>query len=144
MDKGMSKKEAQRRCAIAYYKRHGRTPQQDESKSSLNDYELALFDAVEIIDEAFGAKWSTAYKNDLPDSAFLWIESGGTKDESGKTTPRSLRHLPYKDKDGKIDCPHLRNAINRSSQIKGASPSKRASLKTKAQGLYNKHCRGEA
>src|ERR1035437_9546134 len=35
---------------------------------------------------------STATQNDHPDSDFAYIESGGTKDEGGKTTPRSLRH----------------------------------------------------
>jgi len=61
-------------------------------------------------------KWSRKYINDLPDSAFLYIEPGGKKDDEGKTTPRRLRHLPYKDKDGKIDRAHLVNAIQRLSQ----------------------------
>jgi hypothetical protein len=59
------------------------------------------------------AVWSTKYVNDLPDSSFALIESGGKKDREGKTVPRSLRHLPYKDKNGKIDIPHLRNAMAR-------------------------------
>lgn len=63
-------------------------------------------------------KWTTAYINKLPDSAFAFIEPGGEKDEDGKTTPRSLRHLPYKDTTGKIDAPHLRNALARVSQTK--------------------------
>ncbi len=62
------------------------------------------------------AQWSAAYINDLPDSAFLYIEPGGEKDETGRTTPRSLRHLPYRNADGEIDLPHLRNAITRLSQ----------------------------
>lgn len=62
------------------------------------------------------AVWSTAYVNDLPDSAFLYIESGGEKDSDGKTTPRSLRHFPYKDANGKVDLPHLRNALARIPQ----------------------------
>jgi HK97 family phage prohead protease len=60
--------------------------------------------------------WDTATQNNLPDSSFLHIESGGEKDSGGKTTPRSLRHLPYKNAAGKIDLPHLRNAISRLSQ----------------------------
>lgn len=59
------------------------------------------------------AVWTTAYVNDLPDSAFLYVESGGDKDDEGKTVPRSLRHLPYKDANGKVDLPHLRNALAR-------------------------------
>lgn len=140
--KGRSHKEAQRICAIRYYKQHGRTPQQDEGKSTLSEYAQSIFAAIEVIDEAFGAKWKTAKKNDLLDSAFLWIESGGKKDESGRTVPRSLRHLPYKNADGKIDCAHLRNAIARANQVQGASPEKKTALKARAQSLYNKHCGG--
>jgi len=62
------------------------------------------------------AQWTRAYINDLPDEAFAVIEPGGKKDEEGKTTPRRLRHLPYRDKDGKIDIPHLRNALARLPQ----------------------------
>lgn len=62
------------------------------------------------------AVWSAAYVNDLPDSAFLHVESGGDKDGEGKTTPRSLRHFPYKDTDGAVDLPHLRNALARIPQ----------------------------
>ena len=59
------------------------------------------------------AVWSTAEIDDLPDSAFAVIEPGGSKDSEGKTIPRSLRHLPYKDKNGNVDLPHLRNALAR-------------------------------
>jgi HK97 family phage prohead protease len=48
--------------------------------------------------------------NDLPDSAFAYIEPGGTKDESGKTTPRSKRHFPIH------DAAHVRNALARAPQ----------------------------
>jgi len=66
--------------------------------------------------ELWKAEWSTAYINDLPDSSFAYIEPGGKKDESGKTVPRSLRHFPYKDAEGNIDLPHLRNALARAPQ----------------------------
>lgn len=64
------------------------------------------------------AIWSGKFINKLPDSAFLYIESGGEKDDEGKTKPRSLRHFPYKDSSGKVDLPHLRNAIARIPQSK--------------------------
>jgi HK97 family phage prohead protease len=48
--------------------------------------------------------------NDLPDSAFAFIEPGGEKDTEGKTTPRSLRHFPVHDK------PHVQNALARAPQ----------------------------
>jgi len=63
-------------------------------------------------------KWSTKYINDLPDSAFLHIESGGKKDSEGKTVPRALRHFPVRDHNGKLDAPHLRNALSRIPQSK--------------------------
>lgn len=53
---------------------------------------------------------STAAINDLPDSAFAHIEPGGTKDDQGKTTPRSLRHFPIH------DAAHVRNALARAPQ----------------------------
>lgn len=62
------------------------------------------------------AEWSTAYVNDLPDSAFLYIESGGSKDGDGRTTPRDLRHFPVRDDTGEVDLPHLRNALARIPQ----------------------------
>jgi len=74
-------------------------------------------DKMEIDNQKIEEKvWSTKYINDLPDSCFAYIEPGGKKDEEGKTKPRSLRHFPYKDKDGKIDLPHLRNALARVPQ----------------------------
>jgi len=80
------------------------------------------------------AVWTTKYINDLPDSAFLYIESGGKKDEEGKTTPRALRHFPYKDASGKIDLPHLRNAIARIPQS-NLSESLKKTLQNKAKAL---------
>lgn len=62
------------------------------------------------------AEWDTAYIDDLPDSAFAYVESGGTKDKAGKTEPRSNRHLPYKGSDGKPDAAHVRNALARLDQ----------------------------
>ena len=76
------------------------------------------------------AERTAAAQNDLPDGAFAVIEPGGTKDDTGKTTPRSLRHLPYKDKNLKIDLPHLRNALARLSQT-SLSDSLKAEAKTK-------------
>lgn len=62
------------------------------------------------------AEWDAAYMNDLPDSAFAYIEPGGEKDGQGKTVPRSLRHFPYKNAAGEVDMPHLRNAMARAPQ----------------------------
>lgn len=62
------------------------------------------------------ADWDTAFVNNLPDSAFAYVEPGGTKDEEGKTVPRALRHFPHHDPDGSVDLPHLRNALSRAPQ----------------------------
>ena len=62
------------------------------------------------------AEWDTAYINNLPDSAFAVIEPGGTKDDQGKTVPRSLRKLPHHDSAGAVDKAHLANAMAREPQ----------------------------
>jgi hypothetical protein len=61
-------------------------------------------------DDVAKAELSGKSKNDLPDSAFAYIEPGGTKDADGKTTPRSLRHFPIHDK------AHADNAAARIAQ----------------------------
>lgn len=93
-------------------------------------------------DDVEKAVWTGAYINDLPDSSFLYIESGGKKDSDGKTEPRSLRHLPYKDSSGKVDLPHLRNAIARAAQVKLKDGSKisedlASRLQSKAQKILD-------
>ena len=86
----------------------------------------------------FKAKvWDTAYVNSLPDSCFAVIEPGGTKDSEGKTVPRSLRHLPFKDKDGKVDLPHLRNALARLSQTKLSPELKEKALRKLVEAAKN-------
>lgn len=69
------------------------------------------------------AQWSSSYISSLPDSSFLYIEkhSGVTKDDDGKTLPRGARHFPVKDADGKVDLPHVRNALSRVEQWKTLS-----------------------
>jgi hypothetical protein len=74
------------------------------------------------------AVWTTKYVNSLPNSAFLYVEAGADKN-------KSKRHLPYKDKNGKIDLPHLRNAIARIPQMKGISQELKNRLQAKARRL---------
>lgn len=80
------------------------------------------------------ALWSTAFVNDLPDSSFLYVEAGGQKDASAKTVPRTLRHFPYRNTDGAIDLPHLRNALARIPQASLPSDIK-TRLTAKAEKL---------
>ena len=82
------------------------------------------------------ATWTTAFVNDLPDGSFLYVEPGGEKDGEGRTTPRSLRHFPYKDAAGKVDLPHLRNAIARIPQANIPADKKR-SLQERARRLLS-------
>lgn len=86
------------------------------------------------------ATWTAAYINTLPDSAFLYVETGGKKDAEGKTVPRSLRHFPYKDDAGATDLPHLRNAIARipQSMIPGLNSDQKSKLQDKARSLLEK------
>lgn len=72
-----------------------------------DNIKVQLENEIKIYLESQSAVWNTAYVNTFPDSCFLYIEQGGNKDSEGKTVPRSLRHFPYKDKDGKIDLIHL-------------------------------------
>src|SRR5436190_19626125 len=72
------------------------------------------------------AALSAAAINDLPDSDFAYIEPGGTKDEDGRTVPRSLRHFPIHDE------AHVRNALSRAPQSpfgEKAMPKIRAACK---------------
>ena len=85
------------------------------------------------------ATWTTAYVNGLPDSSFALILPGGEKDEDGKTTPRSLRKLPYKDADGAVDLAHLRNALARAPQMTGVSEEQRAKALRVLQAAAKKH-----
>jgi HK97 family phage prohead protease len=60
--------------------------------------------------EAERAEMKAAAINDLPDSAFAYVEPGGSKDDQGKTVPRSKRHFPIH------DAAHVRNALARAPQ----------------------------
>lgn len=84
------------------------------------------------------ATWTAAFMNDLPDASFLYIAPGGEKDEGGKTTPRSLRYFPVKDASGKVDVPHLRNALARIPQADLPESVKDSAI-SKAQGLAKQH-----
>src|ERR1700722_2614 len=48
--------------------------------------------------------------NNLDDAVFAFIEIGGSKDPSGKTVPRSLRHFPLHDE------PAVRTALTQAPQ----------------------------
>jgi hypothetical protein len=80
------------------------------------------------------AQWTTRYINDLPDSAFLFIEPGGSKDGENKTVPRLLRHFPVRDKNGELDRAHVTNALAQIPKSNVSESAKKAA-QTEAQKL---------
>ena len=82
------------------------------------------------------AVWTTAYVNDLPDSAFLYVAPGGEKDSDGKTMPRNLRYFPVRDASGAVDQAHVRNALARIPQADLSQTVKDAAT-AKAQQLLD-------
>lgn len=113
-----------------------------ELQKLLNDPSPLMKEAEPIpeLEAEEKAEWDTATINNFPDSSFLYVKPGGEKDEGGKTVPRSLRMFPIKDGSGKLDLPHLRNAIARIPQAdipkdKMTSLQERArTMLTNAQG----------
>jgi len=80
-----------------------------------------------VFGKDIGAKreWTVAYINTFEDNCFAVVEPTGKKDDEGRTIPKNARHLPHHDKGngaagtgGKVDLPHLRNALARMNQIK--------------------------
>lgn len=71
--------------------------------------------------------------SNLPDAAFLWIEPGGARDEEGKTVPRSLRHFPYRDGEGRLDGAAIKTAIASIPQADGLDAETRARVQAHAR-----------
>ena len=60
---------------------------------------------------------SRAQMDDLPDSSFALVIPG-RKDADGKTIPRGLRLLPFKDSSGTLIEPEARNAFSALNQMR--------------------------
>lgn len=117
----------------------------EELEIVIADAKLTMASTEEEILEIFpddleeAAKWTRAYINSLPDSAFIYIEPGYKEGQD-----KRARHLPYKDDSGKVDQPHLRNALARCNQIKpilgkvDAATMRNAACK-KANSLAKQH-----
>lgn len=85
----------------------------------------ALLEDEGYDDEAIEkAQWDYAYKKALPDSAYAWVEKGAGCEKKDGKTPQKCRHLPYKDKSGKVDCVHVRAALQ---AVGGARTGKKMS-----------------
>jgi len=118
-----------------------------KEKEKIVDNKIVLNTLVlnEAVTKEELAKWDRAFINNLPDTAFAIILPGGEKDESGKTTPRSLRKLPHHNANVKsstennsVDLPHLRNALARLEQTdmsSGQISKARSHLEAHAKAL---------
>ncbi len=73
------------------------------------------------------ARWTTAYRDRLPDKAFLFIDK-----KTGE------RKLPVYDRKGKLSYAHVKNARARLDQVKGLSAKKRAEIRRKLVRLEKK------
>lgn len=92
----------------------------------------ALLQGLDLDEDAIEEKaWSYAQKRSLPNSAYAWVEKGpGCEKDDGKT-PQKCRHLPYKGASGKVDCPHVRAALQ---AIGGARTGKKMSVPSGVKG----------
>ncbi len=99
--------------------------------------------SVALSETMIMAEWDVNYINNLPDSSFAYVEGGGEKDEQGKTVPRTLRHLPYRNADGSINLAHLRNALARLDQT-SLSPEAKAQARSKLETAAKQADVGEA
>ena len=77
---------------------------------------------------------SGSMRRNLPDSSFAIVLPGGKKDGTGRTEPRSLRKLPYKDSNGKVI---FANAVAALAALNGARGGVNAPMSTK-QSAWNK------
>ena len=82
------------------------------------------------------AVWNQAYQNDLPDSAFLWIDP---RYKSGESDNKALRKLPVYDKDGSLDRTHVTAAMQAVLGARGGvkiPPEDRKKVYNKLVKLY--------
>ena len=70
-------------------------------------------------------QWTRAYVNSLPDSAFASIETS----PDGK----KQRHLPHHSRGGRVDLPHVRNALSRLPQVHWVDPKDAAAARAHLQ-----------
>lgn len=90
-------------------------------KRALPIVALAFVAGVVALAPAAAKQWTRSYINSLPDSAFASIE----------TTPegKKVRHLPHHDRSGRVDLPHVRNALSRLPQVDWVDPANAAAAR---------------
>jgi hypothetical protein len=89
-------------------------------------------------------RWSTKYKDSLPDSAFLYVRPNCVehKDAQGRSHPLDCRDLPVKNRAGNYDYAHVKNAISRAVQLKGVPMSVQRKLQAKARAIFKREFGG--
>jgi hypothetical protein len=70
----------------------------------------------------------------FPDSCFMWVP----EDAKGKDGNKSLRKLPYKNADGSISLPHVRNALARLDQTEDIPATEKDAIRKKLEGILEK------
>jgi hypothetical protein len=70
----------------------------------------------------------------FPDSSFMYVPDSA----KGKDGKKSDRKLPVKTADGKVDIPHVRNALARLNQTQGIPAAAKAEIKKKLQAMLKK------
>ena len=85
-------------------------------------------------------KWTRAYINSLPDSHFLYVDrrAATSRDEHGRSHPFTARHFPYRDKHGRVDLLHVRDALSRIPQS-NVSKTAQNEARRKAERILSQH-----
>ncbi|HVO23975.1 MAG TPA: hypothetical protein VMW56_10140 [Candidatus Margulisiibacteriota bacterium] len=82
---------------------------------------VVLVAGVAACAPAAAEQWTRSYVAALPDSAFASVEA----------TPdgKKLRHLPHHDRTGRVDLPHVRNALSRLPEVDWVDPANAAAAR---------------
>lgn len=81
--------------------------------------------------------------NDLPNSAYLWVEDG-EDDESGRRAVRTKRHFAYRDAEGKVDTAALQASLVEIPRASGLDESTRRRFQARVQRLLAAAHAGDA
>lgn len=88
------------------------------------EHKVQVRRSYEVVTAGATDPWSSTYIDSLPDTAFAFLNRGGERDKGGRTVPRALRHLPFRDRSGKVDMPHLREALEQLPQERLSTDAK--------------------
>lgn len=102
--------------------------QPDEVEDSVEDHDTVTETFCAACGDLCESVWTTKYMADLPDSAYAYV-----KDQDGK----KVRKFPYKNANGEVDKPHLRNALARLPQS-SLSPDEKATVGAKLKAAAKK------